>query len=114
MFVSVDDKPKPHQIIRIKGRSGKEVVIRDQLASHWEDLLIQLSFEPASSASSMIKNINRNCRGEVEEACREVLLKWLSGDPSSSLPVTWRSLIEVIKTLDHCTLAVELEEELLP
>ncbi len=97
------------------GQSGKEVVIRDVLASHWEDLLLQLEFQPPSSEEYMIKNIERNCRGEVEEACREVLLKWLSGDPRSNCtPVTWRTLIEVIKRLDHQNLAEELEQELLP
>lgn len=91
------------------------MVIRDQLASSWEDLLLHLEFEPPSSAEYMIKNINRNCRGEVEEACREVLLKWLSGQPPcNSGPVTWRTLIKVIRKMDFCTLAQDLEEELLP
>ena len=114
MVFHADDKPKPHHIIRVVGQSGKEVVVRDQLASQWEDLLLQLEFEPASSTQHMIRNINRNCRGEVEEACREVLLKWLSGHPSNCQPITWRTLIAVIKKMDHSTLACELEQELLP
>ena len=97
------------------GQSGKEVVIRDVLASRWEDLLLQLDFQLPSSEEYLIKNIERNCRGDVEEACREVLLKWLSGDPPSNCtPVTWRTLIEVIKKLDHQSLAAELEQELMP
>ena len=112
--ITADDKPKPHQIIRVVGQSGKELVIRDQLASQWEDLLLHLEFQPPSLPAAMIRNIERNSRGEVGEACREVLLKWLSGHPSSCQPVTWRTLIAVIRKLDQCSLAEELEKELLP
>ena len=110
-----DDKPKPHQLIRVTGRSGEEVVVRDQLASHWEDLLLLLQFQPPSSAQDMIQHIGESCRGDVQEACREVLLKWLSGDPPSHCkPVTWRTLIGVIRKLDNRSLAGDLEKELLP
>jgi hypothetical protein len=112
--LTADDKPSPHQIIRVVGRSGKELIVKDQLASQWEDLLLHLEFQPQSSTEAMLRNIARNCRGEVEEACREVLLKWLSGHPSNCQPVTWRTLIAVIKKLDHCVLAEDLEQELLP
>ena len=110
----LDDKPKPDQIICVTGKSGKEIIIRDQLAGRWEDLCLSLQFEPSSSVASMIKSIERNCRYVVEDCCREVLLKWLSGQPHSSKPVTWRTLIEVMKTLDYCLLAEELTQELLP
>ena len=63
----------------------------------------------------MIRNIERNCRGNVEEACREVLLKWLSDDqPTNCTPVTWRTLIYVIKKMEYSELAEDLERELLP
>ena len=89
------------------------MIIRDELASYWEDLLLLLQFE-SSSAEVMIENIRRNCRDEVDQACREVLLMWISGHPSKCTPVTWRTLIEVIKKLDCLTLANDLEQELLP
>lgn len=108
----VDDKPKPHEIVYVKGKSGKEIVIRDQLASRWEDLCLMLEFEPSSLASAMIDNISKNCRYQVEECCREVLLKWLSGHPCTSGPVTWRTLIRVIRTIDYDVLASELQQEL--
>ena len=94
------------------GQSGKEIYIRDQLACNWEDLLLLLEFEPASSAQNLMKTIERNSRGEVSDACREVLLKWISGQPSNCQPVTWRTLISVIEKLDNAVLARDLEEEL--
>lgn len=94
-------------MICVKGQSGKEVVIRDQLASCWEDLLLKLEFEPY-----MIKNIRRNTES-VEDACKEVLSKWVSEHPSTRRPVTWRTLIQVIECLDP-VLASDLKQELLP
>ena len=114
-FHIADDKPRPNQILRVQGRSGQEVIIRDHLANCWEDLLLHLEFEGPESAQTMIEDISSHCRGEVEQACREVLLKWLSGSPPSKCtPVTWRTLIGVVKKLDCLTLADELEKELLP
>ena len=96
------------------GISGEEIVIRDQLASHWEDLCLVLEFQPPSLSSSMIENISRNCQYQVEECCREVLLKWLSGATCSSGPVTWRTLIKVIRKISFEDLADQLEHELKP
>ncbi len=93
------------------GQSGEEIVIRDQLASRWEDLYLEL-LQPSSLSSSIIDNISRNCRYQVEECCREVLLKWLAGNSSSGEPVTWRSFIGAIRKLSFDSLADELQTEL--
>lgn len=70
-----------------------------------------LDFE-TTSPHVMIENIRRNSRHEVQEACREVLLKWLSGQPCSSGPVTWRTLIDIMRKIEYCSLADKLEQEL--
>ena len=108
----LDDRPKPSEIIRVVGLSGEEIVIRDQLASHWEDLCVMLEFQPPSECGSMMEAIRRNCHYQVEDCCREVLLKWLSGSQCSSGSVTWRTLITVMRKISFDTLADQLEQEL--
>jgi len=60
----------------------------------------------------MIEIIRENCRYQVEDCCREVLVKWLSGSQCSSGPVTWRTLIAVMRKISFDTLADQLEQEL--
>ena len=112
-MIITGDPPKPKQLIKLVGRSGKEIFIRDQIANDWEELFLCLNFEPADAASSTIETIQNNARHQVEEACREVLLMWLSG-ASGRKPVAWATLIEVLNDLKHDSLAEEIKSELFP
>ena len=112
MCFSLGDRPKPGQIIKLVGKSGKEIYIRDSLAGYWEDLLMMFNFEPVSSTDALIRRIRKDTGYLGEEACREVLIKWLSGDGKQ--PTTWETLINVIDDLGQGELASEIRSEILP
>ena len=89
----------------------RSVSIRDYLAGNWEDLFLCLNFEPAEGNHSMIAIIKRNSFGKVEDACRDVLLKWLAG--GGRKPVTWTTFIEVLRDMGKSSLADKIKETLL-
>ncbi|MCG8622948.1 MAG: death domain-containing protein, partial [Proteobacteria bacterium] len=104
---TIDETPKPNQLIRLVGKNGEQISIRDHLAGNWEDLFLCLNFEPAEENQSMIAVIKRNNAGRVEDACRDVLLKWLAGDGRK--PITWTTFVEVLKDMGESSLANKIE-----
>ena len=58
----------------------------------------------------MISVIKRNNAGKVEDACRDVLLKWLAG--GGRKPVTWATFIEVLRDMGESSLADKTKEAL--
>ena len=97
-------------MIRLVSKNGEQILIRDQLARNWEDLFLCLNFEPAEENQSMISVIKRNNAGKVEDACRDVLLKWLAG--GGRKPVTWATFIEVLRDMGESSLADKTKEAL--
>ena len=106
--LTADSTPKSHQLLRLVGRNGEEVRIRDHLAPNWEDLFLCLGFEPAEENHNMISTIRRNNVGKVEDACRDVLLKWIAG--SGRKPVTWATFIDVLIDMGESTLADKIRQ----
>ena len=104
---TIDETPKPNQLIRLVGKNGEQISIRDHLAGNWEDLFLCLNFEPPEENQSMIAVIKRNNGGRVEDACRDVLLKWLAG--GGRKPITWTTFVEVLRDMGESSLANKIE-----
>ena len=66
-----------------------------------------MNFEPAEENQSMMAVIKRNNAGKVEDACRDVLLKWLAG--GGCKPVTWATFIEVLRDMGEPNLADKIK-----
>ncbi len=78
----------------------------------WEDLYLQLNpTAPAEETDAKVNEIRTSSRRQDEEACREVLLMWLSG-ATSRMPITWATMIELLRDIKQEELAKELETEL--
>lgn len=111
LFSRKGDTPKPKQLIRLVGKSGKEILIRDTIANDWEELFMCMNFELADTVANTMETIQTNARHQVEDACREVLFMWLSGT-SGRQPVTWATFLEVLKLVNHESLAEDIRSEL--
>ncbi len=78
----------------------------------WEDLyLILHPTMPKDEKDAKITEIRKSSRRQDDEACREVLLVWLSGATNRN-PVTWATLIGLLRDIEQEKLANELEAEL--
>ena len=94
------------------GKSGKEIRIRDTITFDWDDLYMKLNcVSSPEETETKLKEIRKNSRDEAQDACREVLLLWLSGETSRT-PVTWATLITLLREIKQEELADELTAEL--
>ena len=59
------------------------------VAAEWENLALALHFD-----SSVIEIVRRDTFYQTEDACREMLRRWLEGQGGTRQPVNWRTLIE--------------------
>ena len=82
------------------------------VAAHWEDLAKALDFE-----TSEIEHV-RDMFHQTEDACREVLRRWLEGQGETRQPVNWAILIDSLLEAGIVEIADNLkgvvEEPLLP
>ena len=95
-----------YQLQRLEGKGGKVVRVIERVAGNWEKLAYALEF-----SSDVVKTIRRDCHYECEQACQEVLHRWISG--AARQPVSWWTLVESLRREnDFGKLADDLEEAL--
>ena len=75
------------------------------VAARWEHLAHALHFE-----SSVIEIIRRNSFHQTEDACRDVLWRWLEGQGETRQPVNWATLIESLLDAGFVIMADNLRE----
>ena len=78
----------------------------EEVAGYWEDLARALHFE-----SSVIEHIG-DMFFQTEDACREVLRRWLEGQGETRQPVNWATLIDSLSEAGFVDVAEELQEAL--
>ena len=105
LFSTAADKPRLHELQRLKGRGGSEIRVIKSVAHQWDELAIALHFDHEEKSA-----IQRNTHFQVEAACEEVLGEWLNGGHRT--PVTWETLLEALRDCEFIVLATNLEEAL--
>ena len=88
----VGGAPTPRQLQCLKGPSGEVVRIIDTVASKWEEVAIGLGYK-----GHMIKTIEKAAQNQPIKASRNMLLQWQEGQQDLRWPVTWATLIEVLR-----------------
>ena len=78
----------------------------EEVVGYWEDLARALHFE-----SSVIEHIG-DMFFQTEDACREVLRRWLEGQGETRQPVNWTTLIDGLSEAGFVDVAEELQEAL--
>ena len=48
-------------------------------------------------SGAQMKSIEKDYPSRSEDACREMFIKWLEGDPSLRSPLTWDTLIDCLE-----------------
>ena len=94
--------PELHQLSMMESSKGKVKVI-ESTAPIWKKLALALKFP-----QSIIDIIQANNDNKCENACREMLGRWLNGTMGTRQPVVWQTLIDVLEECDKCELARSL------
>ena len=103
LCTSIADQPSLSKIQKFVGRSGKTYRILAKVSAKWTRLAIALELEED------IDSVRMNTHHQVEEACLEILKRWLSG--SGRKPVTWSTFIECLDDIELGILADDLRSE---
>ena len=89
------------QIDVIEG-NGKIVKIIEHVAPRWRAVATRLHFE-----GHIIQRITKDHSSSCTDACRTVFIEWLDG--RGRKPVTWETLIKVLKEAGFSEAASDLE-----
>ena len=100
----IDDKPKIRLFLDFPTKRGP-IRIPDRIGNKYSDYGIFLLADDTGSRVDAIKSKHQlDYNSIIEEITRE----WLEG--SGVKPVTWRTLVQVLKQIRLVTLAQEIEE----
>ena len=96
-----------HTLQLLETRAGGKVKIIDSVALQWRELAISLGFDQDAIDSIADTYL------DSDEACREMLAKWLEDNEHLKGPVTWNTFIQCLVDAGQLELASELEEVLM-
>ena len=92
------------ELIRFRGREGR-INIPQEISTKYEHFGILLLED---STGAKIRKIDETYRGNPEDINSEVLQQWIVG--KGKMPVTWRTLVDVLRDVEFAALAAEIEE----
>ncbi len=87
--------------------TGRKIKVIEEMGTHYDDfgtLLLQ------DDNGQRVKSIVQECREHAKAINREILIQWLGG--RGRLPVSWETLVEVLRDADLETLADDVESSL--
>ena len=96
------DLPTLMELIRFRGRE-RRINVPQQIGTNLMNFWVLL-MEDENGAR--IQSIIHECRDNPEQIATKVLLEWIAG--RGKLPVSWDTLIEVLRDIDLGTLADDI------
>jgi len=100
--------PTIAQLQLLKGADGKVLEIINHVAARWEDIAINMDFDPTGYMQSAIK---ANNHGNVAVCCKATFTTWLEG-VGSKQPATWSMLIQILNECRFKVLAEDVKKAL--
>ena len=91
------------ELVRFRGRE-RRINIPQEISTKYFQFGILL-LEDANGAR--VSNIEHKHRGDVEQINMEILREWVNG--RGRLPVSWATLTEVLRDVELCKLASDIE-----
>ena len=99
----IGEQPTLMELVRFRGRERRINVPQEISTKHFQFGILLL--EDANGAR--VSNIEHKHRGDVEQINMEILQEWVSG--RGRQPVSWATLTEVLRDVELCELASDIE-----
>ncbi len=87
----------------LQGRNGQELKLVDMLAADWEQVAIQIGFQPYE-----VGILQRNHANDSRGACWKLFNEWISQN-GDLLPPTWSSLYDVLLHVEYESAADQMK-----
>ena len=106
MLLHIGEKPTLQQLLAFPGPE-KKIKVHEQIGIKYHELG---AFLLDDDNGVMTEVIATNHNNNADNINREILSKWLQG--LGKQPVTWSTLIEVLRDIDRNDLATDIESGL--
>lgn len=107
-IVVTSDDPTVRECIKFQGRE-RRINIPQEIGTKYHDFGILLLDD---HNGARVTNMEHKHRGDAELINKEILREWAKG--RGKTPVSWETLIEVLRDIELCTLAGMIEAVKLP
>ena len=101
------ERPDLQALLSFSGKSGKKINIPQQIGTKYFQFGVQLLNDKTGEE---IDTIESKCREDAEQTNIGILKQWVRG---KGKPLSWDSLIGVLKDIGLGTLAGDIQEGLL-
>ena len=106
LFLPPDKTPSMLDLLRFPG-TGKTFSILERIGTNYSDFGIHLLED---ETGTVVDSIVKENRENAKDINRTISMRWLQGQGQK--PVTWRTLIEVLRDADLTVLASDIETAL--
>ena len=106
--ITLSSVPRLSQLKLLHTHDGNKIEIINTIATHWKDIGDLLDFDISGTMLERIE-ANEGSRG-VESCCRSMFQHWLKGNGVA--PVSWDTLLRILKNTCFSRLATQLETEI--
>ena len=103
LCVVTTDCPTLPECIRFQGRE-RRINVPQEIGTKYHEFSILLLDD---STGGKVHNLEHKYREDAERINTEILQEWVAG--RGKQPVTWETLIEVLRDVELCTLAGDIE-----
>ena len=103
LCIVIADCPTVLECIRFPGRQ-RAINISQEIGTKYGQFGTLLLNDPNGAR---VSNIERKHRGDAEQINTEILREWATG--RGKKPVNWETLTKVLREIELCTLASEIE-----
>ena len=107
-LVVTSDDPTVLECIKFQGRE-RRINIPQEIGTKYHDFGVLLLDD---RNGARVRNMEHKHRGDAERINKEILREWATGRGKAS--VSWETLIEVLRDVELCALASEIEAVKLP
>ena len=99
----IDEQPTMMELMRFQGRE-KRINIPQEVSTKYPQFGI---FLLEDTNGTRVRNMEYKHRGDPEQINTEILQEWVSG--RGRLPISWATLTEVLRDVELCELASDIE-----
>ena len=107
VIIPVGERPTIIELIRFQGRS-RRINILQEISTKYYDFGVLLLKD---GTGAKLRNVIHKYKHDAEQINQEILEQWIDG--KGKQPVTWGTLVKVLRDVKPTTLASDIENALL-
>ena len=109
IILTADERPNMSDLSRLEGKKGIFIAIPQQVGTYYSSLGYNLLNDHSGAVT---RQIIERCLLDGPRIINEIFYQWRQGQGRE--PVTWRTLIEVLRKIGLSDLAIDIESCLRP